>query len=109
MTSDQGWRGSVLRILSSGVGGKEDWPLAKELIDRGWGYGNASPDGGGNGISKLDWQGPTLEGRFAADDIRSDLAKRTIRYRIWQGFTHAVAWAAGVSYCLVADWVRTFL
>lgn len=89
------WRNSCLSILDSGISGPEDWGLAAELIDLKMAHGTYARDYTNGGIAEIIWGGPTLEGRFKADDLAEDVRRETWQYRLMTVCTHLGTFLAG--------------
>lgn len=75
------WKAEALRILQNGPAGPEDYPIAAELIRKGFAEGNSLPNFSKPGtFANFRWSGLTLEGRAYAEKLQGQIKRES-----WSG------------------------
>lgn len=79
------WKQRYISILENGPSGKDDYVLAKELIDAGYARGKADisnmPDSFGE-VSGLTWLGANTQGRMFADTLREQIESAKLSHKL---------------------------
>lgn len=70
------WKEEYLRVLLSGPTRPEDYPIAAELIRKGFAEGNVLPNHRVPGsVANLRWAGITLDGRAYAEKLQGQIKR----------------------------------
>lgn len=101
------WKKRYVAILDGGPTEPTDYPLAQELVQSGFAAGQPDvsrrPDSFGEIVS-FRWEGPTVQGRLFAEQLRREIKKESLLFKLQVGVLSVASWAVGVVTTVILNW-----